>query len=89
MNIGHWVDFILTVRYAKDNTGFVNIMRRDEGQNNFIEVFDISDIPTLQYSSNVNGGSVGDHYIKHGLYRNQQNFTSILYLDGFTRQAAN
>ena len=88
LNVGHWIDFILTVKYAKDNTGFVNIMRRNEGQTDFTEVLDISNTPTLQYSSNVNGGAVGEHYIKHGLYRNQQDFTSILYLDGFTRESA-
>lgn len=88
LNKGNWIDFILTVKYAKDNAGFVNIMRRDEGQTDFTEVLDISNTPTLQYSSNVNGGAVDDYYIKHGLYRNQQDFTSILYLDGFTREAA-
>lgn len=86
LNKGHWIDFILTVKYAADNTGFVNIQRRDEGQTNFTEVLNIVNTPTLQYSSNVNNGVVGDHYMKHGLYRSHQNFSSVLYLDGFTRE---
>ena len=42
----------------------------------------------LQYSSAYNNGEVlGDNYWKHGLYRNDQDFTSILYLDNFIREA--
>jgi hypothetical protein len=87
LNKGKWIDFILTVKYAKDDTGFLNVQRRDEGDADFAEVLNVSNTATLQYSSKVNGGRVGDHYIKHGLYRNRQSFTSVLYLDGFTRSA--
>ena len=87
LNIGKWIDFILTIKYAKDNTGFVTILRRDEGHTTFAEVLHLTNTPTLQFSSAVNGGAVGDHYIKHGLYRIDQPFTSILYLDNFTRTA--
>ena len=84
LDIGHWIDFILTIKYAKTATGSVLIQRRNEGETNFTEVLNLSNIPTLQYSPNVNGGIVGNHYMKYGLYRNNQTFTSILYLDGFT-----
>jgi len=88
LNKGQWIDFMLTVKYAKDNTGFVNIQRRDEGQVGYTRVLNLVNIPTLQYSPNVNGSAVSDHYMKHGLYRNQEAFTSVLYIDGFTRENA-
>lgn len=87
LNVGKWIDFILTIKYAKDNTGYITLMRRDEGQTNFTQVLSVTNTPTLQYDPNVNNGAVGNHYMKHGLYRNSQSFTSILYLDGFTRAA--
>ena len=87
LNVGKWIDFIVTVKYAKDNTGFITIQRRDEGQTNFTQVLSITNTPTVQYDPNVNNGAVGNHYMKHGLYRNSQSFTSVLYLDGFTRTA--
>jgi Polysaccharide lyase len=87
LNIGKWIDFLLTVKYAKGNTGFVRLARRDEGETSFTEVLNIVDIPTLQFDPNVNGGAVGDHFMLTGLYRKERPFTSILYLDGFTRTA--
>jgi len=86
LNKGHWIDFILTVKYAADNTGFVTIQRRDEGETDFTQILKLANIPTLQYSSKVNNGKVGDHYMKIGLYRNREAFTSVLYIDGFTRE---
>lgn len=87
LNSGHWIDFILTTKFAVDNTGFINILRRDEGQASFQEVLNLTNTPTLQFNSSVDGGAVGDHYWKTGLYRNRQDFTSVLYLDGMTREA--
>ena len=87
LNAGHWIDFVLTTKFASDNTGFINILRRDEGQTSFQEVLNLTNTPTLQFDSSVNGGAVGDHYWKTGLYRNRQDFTSVLYLDGMTREA--
>lgn len=85
LNKGHWIDFILIVKYAKDNTGYVKIQRKDEGQTGFTQVLNLVNIPTLQYNPNVNDGVVGNHYMKLGLYRDQEAFTSVLYLDRFTR----
>lgn len=87
LNKGKWIDLILTIKFAKDNAGFINLLRRDEGQAIFTEVLNVTGIPTLQYSSLVDNGVVKDHYWKHGLYRNNSNFTSVLYLDGMTREA--
>lgn len=88
LNIGSWIDFVLNVGFAADDTGFVSILRRDEGESEFRKMLSITDIPTLQFSSSFAGGAVMDHYWKHGLYRSRQDFTSILYLDGLTRQAS-
>lgn len=87
LNSGHWIDFVFTTKFASDDTGFVNIMRRDEGQASFQEILNLTNTPTLQFDSRVNRGAVGDHYWKTGLYRNRQDFTSVLYLDGMTREA--
>ncbi|HEY8271998.1 MAG TPA: heparin lyase I family protein [Pseudobdellovibrionaceae bacterium] len=82
LNTGKWIDFVLTIKYAKDNTGFFRIHRRDEGETTFTEVLNVTEVPTLQ----TRDGVVADHVIRHGLSRNHHNFTSILYLDGFTRE---
>ena len=84
--IGQWIDFELTVGFAADNTGFFVIRRHDAGETGFETVLTLTGLPTLQFDPGVNGGAVGGHYWKHGLYRNAQDFTSVLYLDGLTRQ---
>lgn len=88
LNQGQWIDFIFTVKFAADSTGFVNLKRRDEGETTFADVLDIANTPTLQYSSSFEDGVVMDHYWKTGLYRSREDFTSVLYLDGMTRQLA-
>jgi hypothetical protein len=82
LNLGHWIDLIITVKYARDNTGYIVIQRRDEGQTNFTEVLNVQNVPTLQFQGT--NGSTDGHYIRHGLYRNEQKFTSIVYLDAFS-----
>ena len=84
LNKGKWIDFIITIKYAKNTTGYVAIDRRNEGQTAYTRVLTLNNISTLQYSPVVNGGVPGNQYVKTGLYRNNQKFTSILYLDGFT-----
>ena len=79
LNKGKWIDLIVTVKYAADKTGFITIQRRDEGQTSFAEVLNLQNIMTLKNDK--------DHYMKFGLYRNAMPFTSILYLDGYTRTA--
>jgi hypothetical protein len=85
LNKGKWIDFILTIKYAKYATGYVILERRDEGQASYAEVLNVQNVATLQYSSSITSGAVLGHYMKHGLYRNANTFTSILYVDGFTR----
>jgi hypothetical protein len=84
LNKGKWIDFIITIKYAKYATGYVTIDRRNEGQSAYTRVLTLNNISTLQYSPAIKGGVPGNQYVKTGLYRNNQKFTSILYLDGFT-----
>jgi hypothetical protein len=84
LNLGHWVDLVLQIKFAKDFTGSVTVWRRDEGQANFAQVLSLINVPTLQYKSSL--GGVGNHYWKHGFYRSKQTtITNILWLDGLTR----
>ncbi len=88
LNKGKWIDFIVTVKYSKTNTGAISVQRRDEGQANYMTVLDLKNVATISYSSSKQTGLYNwDHpYIRHGLYRNHETFTSTLYLDGFTRE---
>ncbi len=87
LNIGHWTDFIITVKYARDNTGFISIQRRDEGQINFTEVLNLQNVATVAWSSTRPNTAWWDHqYMRMGLYRSDENFTDVLYNDGFTRK---
>jgi hypothetical protein len=83
LNIGKWIDWKITIKFAIDSTGLVIVQRRNEDQENFVEVFRKVNFPTLQFNSSINGGSPGKSYIKFGLYRNAQPFTSIMYNDAF------
>jgi hypothetical protein len=84
LNKGHWVDFIIKIRFAADFSGAVDVWRRDEGANVFAHVLALRDVPTLQYRSSINGGAVGEHYWQHGLYRpKQQHLVNVLWLDRF------
>jgi hypothetical protein len=86
LNLGHWVDFVIKIKYAKDANGSVDVWRRNEGVTEFSHVLAVANTPTLQYSSNINGGAVGQHYWKTGFYRNSgTTIDNVLYLDGITR----
>ena len=85
LNLGHWTDFVIRIKYAKDATGSVDIWRRNEGATAFTNVLSVANTPTLQYSPNVNGGAIGNHYWKTGYYRDANSVTNMLYLDGVTR----
>jgi hypothetical protein len=81
---GHWIDFVVRIKFASDFTGSVHVWRRDEGQADFTLVLSVDNVPTLQYRSSH--GGVGDHYWKHGFYRSEQDtITHVLWLDGLTR----
>jgi len=84
LNLGHWVDFVIGIRFAKDSTGSITIWRRNEGQTQFTQVLALTNIPTLQYRSSQ--GGVGSHYWKYGYYRaDQTTVTTILNLGAIAR----
>jgi lysophospholipase L1-like esterase len=84
LNQGEWIDLVFKVKFATDFTGSVVVWRRNEGEHSFRQVLSLQNVPTLQYKSSE--GPVGDHYWKHGLYRNEQStITNILWLDGLSR----
>jgi Polysaccharide lyase len=67
---GHWVQFMIDVRWALDDTGSIAIYRRDEGQHDFTKVLDLNHVPTLQSKFGVaNAGLV--HYWRTGFYRSR------------------
>lgn len=81
LKIGQWIDFKVTVKYSKTSNGFIKIERRNQGESNYITVLTKVNCATMSYSPLINNGSPGNEYLKTGLYRNAQTFTSILYLD--------
>lgn len=86
LNLGYWSDFIIKIVYAKGATGSFEVWRRNEGYMEFTSVLAVSNVPTLQYKTSVNGGAVGDHYWAHGLYEPEQTtITNVLWLDGIAR----
>lgn len=75
---GHWVQFLIEVTWAYDNTGSLTVYRRDEGESVFTEVLRQVGIPTLQFNSKFPGsdsispladGTPFLHYWKVGYYR--------------------
>jgi hypothetical protein len=87
LNIGHWIDFRIRQKFAYDNTGFIHLDRRDEGQTDYTRMVTFDNTPTLQWGTKgiaVDSVKAG-HYMKTGIYKVKQNMTSIVYLDGFTR----
>jgi Polysaccharide lyase len=86
---GHWVQFILDVVWAYDDTGSVTVYRKDEGDTKFSPVLTLSGLPTLQFDSQIPNSqntdpSVGTtylHYWRAGFYRNDSpGVTSNLWL---------
>jgi hypothetical protein len=86
-----WVDFIIAVKIATNtNDGYFKIWRRSVGtEATFRKVMDVTNVPTLQYSSadpSFLYGSRGfPYHWKAGLYRSPTPFTQVLYMDSWTR----
>lgn len=79
---GAWVDFILAVKWAIDDSGSVTLFRRDEGQLNWENVLDIKSTPTLQYKGEP---VVKYHYWKAGFYRSSSSHENGLMLGPIIR----
>jgi hypothetical protein len=82
LNKGKWNDFVVHVHWSSTANGSITVWHRVAG-GTFTKVVDVSGVPTLQQQNGV----VSGNYMKHGLYRSQNNatMTSVLYLDGFRR----
>ena len=85
LNKGNWIDFILKIKFSTSKTGAITIWRRDEGDNDFVEVLNKTGIATLQYHSNEE--TDGKHNWQQGFYRPQQQspLTNVLWFDGMSR----
>ncbi|KAA5543358.1 heparin lyase I family protein [Adhaeribacter rhizoryzae] len=81
---GKWHDFIVRVKFRPDATGIFEVWHRLEGQAEFTKVLSLLNIPTLQWTPNINqieagydvpfvkdgvNGFTTGCYIQHGLYR--------------------
>jgi hypothetical protein len=66
-----WVDFVFHVRWAPDNTGFVEAWVDGE------HVLPLTNTPTIYEGQGV--------YLKQGLYRGPSSVTSVVYHDGMRR----
>jgi parallel beta-helix repeat protein len=80
-----WTHFKITVKYASDNTGSIKVERMDEDETVFITVLTLNNIPTLSYDPAVNGGVVGNHTMRMGIFWNDYAYNGRIELDNFTR----
>jgi len=84
LNAGRFVDFVVGVTFATDNTGAVNVWRRNEGAAGFQQVLSVSGVQTLSTKPSVS--TTKAHYWKQGLYRSPSpNVTNVHYMTGLVR----
>lgn len=84
LNVGNWVDFILEIKWAPDNTGAIAVYRRDEGASGWEKVSDIKSVATLQYRGSPNPNDP-PHYWKAGFYRSESQHVNSLWLGPIVR----
>jgi hypothetical protein len=82
LNIGRWVDFVLKIKWAPDETGAVAVWRRDEGESAWEKVADIEAVATLQHKGIPIPNS---HYWRAGFYRSESKHTNVLWLGPILR----
>ncbi len=80
--LGTWVDFMMRVNFSSTSAGSIALWRRDAGQPCFHQALNVSNIPTLAYTTTA---PVGPHYWKQGLYRNGQAWTDELWMGPLAR----
>ena len=87
-----WDDFVLMIRFARDDKGQVRLWRRAQGV--LKDVFELVDVPTLVFKPSLEAKSpnpthrmlTGAHYWKQGFYRSTSpNVTTTLYQTGLVR----
>ena len=84
LNAGNWVDLVIRIKFATDETGSVTVWRRNETEVRFREVLDIQNVPTLQYDS-ARKIEPGRHYWKQGLYRSAMPFRNVFWMGPMAR----
>lgn len=89
-----WEDFVLMIRFARDEKGEVRLWRRTDGI--LTRVFELTGVPTLVFKPTVEAKApnstqrmlAGAHYWKQGFYRSKSpNVTTTLYQTGMVRAA--
>jgi hypothetical protein len=87
-----WEDFVLMVKFARDETGEVRLWRRTNGV--LTNVFELSGVPTLVFKRSLEAKAPNDrqrmlagaHYWKQGFYRSTSpSVTTTLYQTGLVR----
>jgi hypothetical protein len=71
LNIGKWVEFMIDVIWAYDNSGSLTVLRRDEGETVFTPVLKQTELPTMQYNTQIadSQSATFKHYWRCGYYR--------------------
>lgn len=88
LNLGHWTDFVIRIKFATDDTGGVTIWRRNENEVQFRQVLDIQKVATLQYNSGRDIGAPGRHYWKQGMYRSSMRVRNTFWMGPIARAGA-
>jgi hypothetical protein len=87
-----WEDFVLMIKFARDDKGEVRLWRRKQGE--LAKVFDMVGVPTLVFKPSIEAKApnarqrmlAGAHYWKQGFYRSASaNVTTTLYQTGLVR----
>jgi hypothetical protein len=85
LNRGHWVEFIMDIKWSLDATGAIVVYRRDEGQSAFAKVVDLANLPTLTSRFGIDSAN-----LKHdwciGYYRSRNaDLVNILWIGPVVR----
>ncbi len=90
LNKGHWVQFVIDVVWAADNSGSLTIYRKNIDSTDWIKAIELKNTPTLQYGENISEITSDDlnspHYWKIGYYRSAtENLVSNVWLGPLVR----
>lgn len=70
--LGKWIDFVLEIKFAIDETGYVKIWRRNEGEKNYSLIFNKFNITTLHWDKTIKPKRALEHTWHLGVYRSPQ-----------------
>ena len=75
-----WVDYVMRVRFAVDNSGIIEVWFKIDGQSSYTKAVEWQNIPTLQYDPVV--GTKDIYHLLIGPYRGHESNTQDLYATG-------